>query len=75
MLCTAENSPCPSSIDDLPTVSPPPFAERFTGDLAAAARVALRLGWVCRAVNGHVPGDDERTITRLRMFLDGRPQP
>jgi len=35
--------------------------------------VALRLGWVCRAVNGHVPGDEERTFTRLRMFLDGRP--
>lgn len=52
-----------------------PFADRFAGDLVAAARVALRLGWVCRAVNGHVPGDDGRTITRLRMFLDGRPQP
>ena len=50
-----------------------PFASRFEGDLAAATRVALRLGWVCRAVNGHVPGDEERTFTRLRMFLDGRP--
>lgn len=50
-----------------------PYAERFTGDLVAATRLALRLGWVCRAVNGHVPGDDQPTLTRLRMFLDGRP--
>ena len=50
-----------------------PFAESYAGDLVAAARVALRLGWVCRAINGHVPGDDAQTLTRLRMFLDGRP--
>jgi hypothetical protein len=49
-----------------------PFAARFNGDLAAAVDVALRLGWAARAVNGHVPGDDERTRTRLRMFLDGK---
>ncbi|WP_162906958.1 phosphotransferase [Allorhizocola rhizosphaerae] len=50
-----------------------PFAERFGGDLVAAAKLALRLGWACRAVNGHVPGDDQRTFARLRMFLDGTP--
>jgi aminoglycoside phosphotransferase (APT) family kinase protein len=50
-----------------------PYGERFSGDLVAATKVALRLGWACRAVNGHVPGDEERTFTRLRMFLDGRP--
>jgi hypothetical protein len=50
-----------------------PFAARYDGDLAAAVEPALRLGWACRAVNGHVPGDDDRTRTRLRMFLDGRP--
>jgi hypothetical protein len=50
-----------------------PFATSHDGDLAAAVDVALRLGWACRAVNGHVPGDDERTRTRLRMFLDGKP--
>jgi hypothetical protein len=50
-----------------------PFAERFPGDLVAATRPALRLGWACRAINGHVPGDEARTLTRLRMFLDGRP--
>jgi hypothetical protein len=50
-----------------------PYRQRFDGDLVAATTVALRLGWVCRAVNGHVDGDEERTVTRLRMFLDGRP--
>lgn len=50
-----------------------PFAERFDGDLAAATTTALRLGWAARAVNGHVPGDNEHTFTRLRMFLDGEP--
>ncbi len=50
-----------------------PYAERFGGDLVAAVRVATRLGWACRAVNGHVPGDVDHTFTRLRMFLDGRP--
>ncbi|HEX7746011.1 MAG TPA: hypothetical protein VF462_12195 [Micromonosporaceae bacterium] len=50
-----------------------PYAERFDYDLVAATTVALRLGWACRAVNGHVPGDDQRTLARLRMFLDGRP--
>jgi len=49
------------------------FGDHDPGDLVAAARIATRLGWVCRAVNGHVPGDDERTFTRLRMFLDRRP--
>jgi hypothetical protein len=47
-----------------------PYAQRFNGDLVAATRVALRLGWACRAVNGHVPGQDTQTLTRLRMFLE-----
>lgn len=50
-----------------------PFAERYDADLVAAATLATRLGWACRAVNGHVPGDNKQTVTRLRMFLDGRP--
>lgn len=50
-----------------------PYAERYDVDLDAASRVATRLGWACRAVNGHVAGDNEHTLTRLRMFLDGRP--
>ena len=51
-----------------------PYAERFPGDLVRAAEVAMRLGWACRAVNGHVPGDEESTLTRLRMFLTGSPR-
>jgi hypothetical protein len=50
-----------------------PYAERFGGDLVRATDVAMRLGWACRAVNGHVPGDERGTVTRLRMFLDGTP--
>jgi hypothetical protein len=50
-----------------------PYRERFDGDLVTATTAALRLGWVCRAVNGHMDGDEKRTVTRLRMFLDGRP--
>lgn len=50
-----------------------PWAARLPGvDLAAAVGPALRLGWAVRAVNGHVPGDVGQTVTRLRMFLDGR---
>ena len=50
-----------------------PFAGDRTGEeLRAACALALRLGWICRAVNGHVPGIDAiSTWTRLRMFLDG----
>ena len=52
-----------------------PFAGgRPDGELRAAFGLAIRLGWACRAVNGHVPGIDAGpTWTRLRMFLDGRP--
>jgi hypothetical protein len=50
-----------------------PFAGWYEGDLVAAATTAMRLGWAARAVNGHIPGDDKPTLTRLRMFLDGRP--
>ena len=41
--------------------------------LEAAATIALRLGWVCRAVNARL-GNPEGTNTavHLRMFLDGR---
>jgi hypothetical protein len=47
--------------------------ERDGADLVRACAVALRLGWVCRAVNGHLPGQPEQTRTRLRMFVDGHP--
>lgn len=49
-----------------------PFRERYAGDLAAACEPAVRLGWACRAVNGHVQGDPDATLARLRMFVDGR---
>ncbi|GAA5112601.1 phosphotransferase [Alloalcanivorax gelatiniphagus] len=42
-------------------------------ELREAARLAMRLGWVCRAINGHLPQDPDRTRTRLKMFLDGKP--
>jgi hypothetical protein len=42
-------------------------------DLHAAAETAMRLGWVCRAVNAGVSGSAAETPVRLRMFLDGRP--
>jgi hypothetical protein len=48
-----------------------PYAEVYDGDLVAAATTATRLGWACRAVNGHVPGEDRATLARLQMFLDG----
>lgn len=46
------------------------FAARYDGDLVAAATTATRLGWAARAINGHIPGDDGPTRTRLRMFVD-----
>ncbi|MCY4725127.1 aminoglycoside phosphotransferase family protein [Nocardioides sp. STR2] len=53
-----------------------PYAERYPltdAELREAARLAMRLGWVCRAINGALPQDPGQTHTRLRMFLDGRP--
>jgi hypothetical protein len=52
-----------------------PFAGYDRAELVAAATIARRLGWLCRAVNGHQGGmeDAEHTLVRLRMFLDGRP--
>ncbi|WP_345207458.1 hypothetical protein [Fodinibacter luteus] len=41
-------------------------------DLVEASRLATRLGWAARAVNGHLPADPESTRRRLEMFLDGR---
>ena len=49
-----------------------PFAERYDADLVGATEIAVRLGWACRAVNGHVPGEEKATWARLRMFVDGR---
>ena len=48
-----------------------PFGDS-TRELRRALELALRLGWVCRAVNGHIAGELGPTRARLRMFLDGR---
>jgi len=50
-----------------------PYRERYDGDLTGAAHLAMRLGWLCRAVNGHLDDDPDMTRKRPRMFLDGRP--
>jgi hypothetical protein len=56
-----------------------PFIDRYLRrydpdrpELRDAVPLALRLGWVCRAVNGTTVEDPESTRNRLRMFLDGR---
>ena len=40
-------------------------------ELREAVPAALRLGWVCRALNQPDVSGEEHTRTRLRMFLDG----
>ena len=51
-----------------------PFRALAPGvDLEAAVAPAMRLGWVCRAVNGHLGGaGTDDTHARLKMFLDAR---
>ncbi len=70
-------------LDDVErSVDSGPFRDAYLGafagmasadDLASAFATATRLGWLCRAVNGHQSGNEpvERTLVRLRMFLDG----
>jgi hypothetical protein len=54
------------------------YLEPFTrvaerADVEAACDASMRLGWVCRAVNGHLGGSSvDSTRARLHMFLDGR---
>ena len=43
-------------------------------ELREAVPPALRLGWVCRAVNNPDVSGQEFSQVRLRMFLDGRPE-
>lgn len=50
-----------------------PYQERYgmqPEELRDAARLAMRLGWVCRAINGALPEDPDHTRARLGMFLD-----
>ena len=54
-----------------------PYVTASGGELTGRSRhggrdrASARLG--VPSVNGHVPGDDDQTRTRLRMFLDGQP--
>lgn len=50
-----------------------PYRDRYDGDLEAAARLAMRLGWVCRVINGYLPEDGDQINTRMRMYVDGSP--
>lgn len=53
-----------------------PYASHYgttVAHLHGAAEIAMRLGWVCRAVNGALPQEPDRTHVRLKMFLDGKP--
>ena len=43
-------------------------------DLVEAARLATKLGWAARSVNGHLPVDEQSTLRRLEMFVDGQVQ-
>lgn len=55
-----------------------PYAANYPNlshaDLVEVSRLATRLGWAARAVNGHLPGDQDSTRRRLEMFVDGRVQ-
>lgn len=53
-----------------------PYAVRYgttVAHLREAAAIAMRLGWVCRAVNGALPQEPDGIHVRLKMFLDGTP--
>ena len=53
-----------------------PYAAHYgttVAHLREAAAIAMRLGWVCRAINGALPQEPDRTQVRLKMFLDGKP--
>jgi len=52
------------------------YLARYAPDrpgLRDAVPAALRLGWVCRALNNPEVSGADHTRTRLRMFLDGKP--
>jgi Phosphotransferase enzyme family len=48
------------------------YVEPFGGTRGADLAAAMRLGWACRAVNGHLPGELDSTRARLGMLLAGR---
>ncbi len=74
-------------LDDVESsVDTGPFRDTFLGpyeaaypnlshaELVEAARIATRLGWAARSVNGHLPVDEQSTLRRLEMFVDGQVQ-
>ncbi|WP_404390390.1 phosphotransferase [Humibacillus xanthopallidus] len=74
-------------LDDVEnSVDTEPFRDTFLGpyeaaypnlshaELVEAARLATRLGWAARAVNGHLSVDEQSTLRRLEMFVDGQVQ-
>jgi hypothetical protein len=48
------------------------YVEPFGGTHGVDLATAMRLGWACRVVNGHLPGELDSTRARLGMFVDGR---
>ena len=50
-----------------------PYRERYDGDLEAAARLAMRLGWVVRTINTDLATEADSLNVRMRMFVDGKP--
>jgi hypothetical protein len=45
------------------------YLEPYGGGHGIDLGTAMKLGWACRSVNGHLPGDPDSTRARLRMFL------
>jgi hypothetical protein len=42
-----------------------------SGDLDTACDLALRLGWICRTINGALEPDPAPSLARLEMFVGG----
>jgi hypothetical protein len=45
------------------------YLEPFAGTHGVDLQTAMRLGWACRSVNGHLPYELDGTRARLRMFV------
>jgi phosphotransferase family enzyme len=65
-------------LDDVESSEPiEPYAERYVAAFGGMHGVdlesAMRLGWACRAVNGHLPYEPGSTTGRLQMFVGQTP--
>jgi aminoglycoside/choline kinase family phosphotransferase len=61
-------------LDDVENSEPiEPYAERYVAEFDGTHGVdlgsAMRLGWACRVVNGHLPYEPGSTAARLQMFV------